>query len=150
MKPPSGPLAIHLGTNAGYCFDGRAAVWVLPKHSGSGYVGAALFDCLSDMIHAPSVVLVSAPLSAPGESEDAAMMIGLTMIIQTWGCFNSVPVELVHPNQVHTLILERGDLSDRQSKAAIAGFAKRRGITDPDAGAAMMLYEFGLKSKVQA
>lgn len=150
-KPSNGHVAIHLGTNAGYCLAGQPKVWVLPKHSGPGFVYAALYDALDDAtrVSTPSRILVSA---APEDGEDAALTIGLTAIIQIFGHYKSVPVDLIGQDTLYKSVLQQEYATKRQIRVAITSFAKRRGMTspDPDAAGALLLYEYGSMAKVIA
>lgn len=149
-----GTLAIHLGENAGYCLDGAPRVWVLPKHDDHGYVGAALFDALSDMwkVLRPDRILLTVQIDDPDDRAPAALQIGLSMCVRVFGIRRSVPVELVHPMTVHQVVFERADLSKRALKTLVTSLAKRRGMTspDPDAAGALVLYEYSTRLKAAA
>lgn len=150
----NGVLAIHLGDNVGYCIDGNPQVWVLPKHSGNGYVGAAMLDALSDLsrVSAPSRIVVSSSLDDVETPEDASVIVGLSMCVQVFGCRRGIPVELVHPSNVHQAIFERDDMTKRQVKSAVSGLAKRRGLglCDMDACHALVLHEFANQVRAAA
>lgn len=147
-----GVLAIHLGSNVGYCINGRPAVWVLPRHSGDGYVGAAMLDALGDMLERPDHIMVTAPLDNPEDPSYASLTVGLAMVIQVFGCRRSIPVELVHPKTVQKAMFDKDDMTPRQVKSATIGLAKRRGLTsaDPDAAGALVLHEYAVRLKADA
>lgn len=149
-----GALAIHLGSNVGHCYGGKPQVWVLPKHLGPGYIGAAMLDALADLwkVDRPDRILVSAPMDNPEDSAEASLTVGLVMAIQIFGHRRSVPVELVHPHTIHSAIFERADMTNRQLKTAVISLAKRRGLTsaDLDAAHALTLYEYATRLKAAA
>lgn len=156
---PGGVLALHLGENVGYCFNDRPLVWVLPKHHDNGYVGAALFDALSDFwvgTGRPDRILLSDSLDDIEDSDQglakATLQVGLIMVIQVFSCRRSVPLELVHPGVVNEAIFQKDGMSRKALRSAVNSLAKRRGFTslDPDAANALVLYEYATRVKTAA
>lgn len=153
-----GVLAIHLGTNVGYCFNDRPSVWLLPKDFDHGYIGTALFQALRDFwrLNTPDRILLSDSLDDIEDNEQgraiATLQVGLVMCIKVSAHLRDVPVVPVHPKAVQAAIFEKTDLSKKALRSATVSLAKRRGFTnlDPDAANALTLFEYGTKVKAAA
>lgn len=154
MDGQGSPLAIHFGGNVGYCIGGRPQVWVLPKHMANGYVGTALHDAMMDLwgVEKPDRILISDSLDEVEDRDTAALQVGLIMCVQVFACRRGIPVELVHPSNVHQMLFEKDDMSRRQVKTAVASLAKRRGVavTDADAANALALFEYATRLRQAA